>query len=87
LSLIAFLFLSLSDPFIGGLAILLELFVFVSYALGAFTNDYYWLIKEIIGKSNEINVPGMGESLVIPIVAPIAVFYLRMEQMFYINLF
>jgi adenylate cyclase len=72
LCLIAFLFLSIFDPLMGGIGVIIEIFIFVSMAIGAFTQDYLWLIKLISGNSNKINVPGFGESLVIPVIAPIA---------------
>lgn len=69
LAFIAFIFLASMNPLFAGVSILVELLIFISIALGSFTNDYFWLVKLTFGNWNNINVPGKGESLYVPVVA------------------
>jgi len=83
LSLVAFLFLTLMNPLFAGLGIVMEILVFTSIAVGAFTTDSWWLLKifiqnilpdswlEKIGEWIIIRTPEMGESMIIPLVAPL----------------
>ena len=71
LSLIAYVFLSAMNPLVAGLCIIMELLIFVSVAIGAFTADSLWLTKLLLGRWHTINVPGMGQSTFVPVVAPI----------------
>lgn len=71
LALIAYIFLTSMNPLFAGLSILVELLIFISVAVGGFTNDSFWLVKLIFGSWDSINVPGMGESNYIPVVASV----------------
>ncbi len=71
LALITYILLASMNPLFAGLSILVELLIFISIAVGAFTTDSFWLVKLIFGSWDSIDVPGMGESTYIPVVAPI----------------
>ena len=71
LSLIAYALISFLNPLLAGIFIILELLVFVSLAIGAFTADPLWLAKLLMGNWSKINVPGFGQSTIVPVVAPI----------------
>ncbi len=84
LSLLAFIFLTFMNPLFAGLSILLEVLAFFSFAVGQFTADSWWLLKAFIhnilptpwiaklGDWIFIRTPGIGESTIVPILAPIA---------------
>jgi adenylate cyclase len=71
LSLLAYLAISFMNPLLAGLFIVVEILVFLSLAIGAFTADFLWLVKTLIGKGGSISVPGFQDSTVVPVVAPI----------------
>ena len=83
LSLIAFLILSYLNPVTAGILIILEGIIYFAVACGLFVDDLLWFIKSNLAKilpestvtgNQEIfntPLPEIGESLVIPIVAPI----------------
>lgn len=83
LSFLAFLFLAFMNPLFAGISIAVEVLVFISIALGTFTMDSWWLLKamlqnifptswlEKMGEWVIIESPGMGESMIVPIVAPL----------------
>lgn len=71
LSLLAFILITFLNPLLAGLCIFLELAIFFSVAIGAFTNDSLWLVKQILGNWNKINVPGFGQSTIVLTIAPI----------------
>ncbi len=82
-SFLTFVFLLLMNPIFAGLSIILVVLVFLNFALGAFTADFLWLLKSLLhnilpeswinrmGDWIFINTPGIGESKIIPVVAPI----------------
>jgi len=59
-----------TPPIWGFVIMAVELIIWVSYSIGAFLTDYLWLYKLIAGQN--INVPGLGESAMIPILFPAA---------------
>jgi len=71
LSLIGYLLISFMNPVLAGLCIVLELFIFVSFAIGAFTADPLWLVKLFMGNWSKINIPALGESTIVPVVASV----------------
>ncbi|NOZ73943.1 MAG: adenylate/guanylate cyclase domain-containing protein [FCB group bacterium] len=84
LSVIALLLLLLANPIIAGILIIFEGTTYFAIVAGAFTQDYFWLPKVLFSAilpnsfvSNHPDwfvphLPGVGESLVLPLVAPIA---------------
>ena len=71
LGIVAYLFISFLNPMLAGIGIIVEILLFVSIAIGAFTADGLWLIKTLTGNWSGINVPVIHGSFVIPILAPI----------------
>ncbi|MBQ83660.1 MAG: hypothetical protein CMG31_02560 [Candidatus Marinimicrobia bacterium] len=71
LSLLAYLAISFMNPLLAGLFIVVEILVFLSLAIGAFTADSLWLVKTLIGRGGSISVPGFQDSTLVPVVAPI----------------
>ncbi|MBV54711.1 MAG: hypothetical protein CMG27_02835, partial [Candidatus Marinimicrobia bacterium] len=71
LALITYILLASMNPLFAGLSILVELLIFISIAVGSFTSDSLWLVKLVFGSWNSIDVPGMGESTYIPVVASV----------------
>ena len=71
LSLLAYLAISFMNPLLAGLFIVVEILVFLSLAIGAFTADFLWLVKTLIGRGGSISVPGFQDSTLVPVVAPI----------------
>jgi len=71
LSMIAFVIISFLSPGLAGISIILEILLFVSIAIGSFTNDSLWLVKILIGKWESINASDINASLIIPVVAPV----------------
>ena len=83
LSLIAFFILSYLNPVSAGILIILEGIIYFAVACGLFVDDMFWFIKSnlisILPESTVLNnpklfstmLPGIGESYIIPIVAPI----------------
>ena len=71
-------------PIVSGLIIFVEGIIYYAFAMGAFTNDYFWFLKssisvllpdslnEIFYDQLKINLPMPGESYIYPIIAPIA---------------
>jgi len=71
-------------PIIAGAVIFSEILIYYAIANGAFTNDYWWMLKTVIAtilpeslydkyyESLQVALPGPGESYMMPIVAPIA---------------
>ena len=95
LSLIAMILFSLQNVYITGIGIVVEIIVFISIALGSFTSDFLWIIKKAIhllpmniienmGDWILINSPGIGESAMMPVVAPLAgIFLTYVGNVFY----
>ena len=83
LSVVAFLILSFLNPVIAGILIILEGIIYFGIACGLFVDDLLWMIKSsmasILPNATVADypeyfataLPGIGQSLVIPIVAPI----------------
>ncbi|MFQ6614178.1 MAG: adenylate/guanylate cyclase domain-containing protein, partial [Fidelibacterota bacterium] len=83
LSVIALMLLLLANPIVAGILIILEGTTYFAIVAGAFTQDYFWLPKvlfsSILPKTFVSNnpewfvphLPGPGESLVLPLVAPL----------------
>jgi adenylate cyclase len=83
LSVVAFLILSFLNPVIAGILIILEGIIYFGIACGLFVDDLFWTIKSamasILPNATVADypeyfataLPGIGQSLVIPIVAPI----------------
>jgi len=83
LSLIAMILFSLKNVYVTGIGIAVEILIFISFAIGSFTNDFLWFIKNTIyflpmsfkknmGDWILINNPGIGASEIMPVVAPLA---------------
>lgn len=82
LSILTFILFSFTSPALSGILVLIEIFVWVCYAIGAFVNDYLWIGKylllelfptfsETLGESVMISPPGFNESILIPVVFPV----------------
>ena len=83
LSVVAFLILSFFNPVIAGILIILEGIIYFGIACGLFVDDLFWMIKSSMAsifpnatvadypEYFATALPGIGQSLVIPIVAPI----------------
>lgn len=88
LALLAIILLSILSPLPGGLTIIVEMLIFMSIAIGAFIDDSFWMVKylfqiilpdsllEKLGNILTINVPGMGQSVLVPLIAPMVVIIL-----------
>ena len=71
-------------PIVAGFVIFSEGLLYYAFAMGMFSNDYWWFLKSVISKIipnsfhdlfyNQLQValPGPGESYIMPIIAPIA---------------
>tara|TARA_B100000470_G_scaffold64505_1_gene49058 strand:- start:547 stop:1797 length:1251 start_codon:yes stop_codon:yes gene_type:complete len=83
LSLIAFLILSFLNPITAGILIVVEGIIYFGIACGIFVDDIFWLLKDsilsilpqsILANNPELlktPLPVVGQSYVIPIVAPL----------------
>jgi len=71
--LFAYLIIAFLDPLWGAIMIGLEAIVLFSISVGMFTTDHMWLFKWISGNSESILIPPPGETLFIPITAPLVV--------------
>tara|TARA_A100001011_G_scaffold195066_1_gene203415 strand:+ start:5293 stop:7776 length:2484 start_codon:yes stop_codon:yes gene_type:complete len=71
LSLVAYIFISSLSPLLAGIFILMEILIFYSIAVGAFTNDYFWILKILTNSWSKINTPGINDSYVIPVIPSI----------------
>ncbi|MDP6877961.1 MAG: adenylate/guanylate cyclase domain-containing protein [Candidatus Marinimicrobia bacterium] len=78
LSLIALAILSFVNPVVAGFLIILECLVYFAVACGLFAGDIFWGIKTILPNfmisnlSLHYQLPQIGESYIIPIVAPLS---------------
>ncbi|NQV38405.1 MAG: adenylate/guanylate cyclase domain-containing protein [Candidatus Marinimicrobia bacterium] len=84
LCIIAYILLSFMNPVLAGILIFIEGLVYFGLACGQFTNDSFWMVKVLLRKvfpdSFVIDhqswffsdLPGIGESTMIPIIVPIA---------------
>ena len=71
-SLIAYLIIVFLDPLWGGILVVVEAVALWSISTAMFTSDNWWLFKYLSGNSESILVPKPGQSLFVPIVAPMA---------------
>lgn len=84
LCMVAFIFLSIFNPVVAGILILLQSVIYFAIVGGLFTDDLLWFLKYILMSIlpsgfveknwNWFNsiLPGVGSSIVIPLVAPLA---------------
>jgi len=72
LAFIAFFLLNFVNPIIAALFVIVEGIIYYGLVCGAFMNDYFWMVK-IFFSRDSIALPGIGESYVLPMVAPIVV--------------
>lgn len=72
-ALIAYLIIVFFGPLWGGILVAVEAILLFSTSVGSFVNDYWWIFKWISGNSEGVAVPAPGESLFVPIMAPLAV--------------
>ena len=70
LVLLTLLFVSKAPPLWGFVVMTIEIIAWVSYAVGSFLTDQLWIYKLIAGL--ELNMPGLGESAMIPILFPVS---------------
>ncbi|NQT98283.1 MAG: adenylate/guanylate cyclase domain-containing protein [Candidatus Marinimicrobia bacterium] len=82
--LITFITIAFVNPVIAGILILIEAVTYFGLACGFFVNDLWWFVKMVFTMilpdsfiQNHLELfttalPGIGESLIIPIVMPIA---------------
>ena len=70
LALIAFFLLDYVNPIIAAVSVFIEGILYFGFVCGAFMNDYFWMVK-IFFSRDSIALPGIGESYVLPMVAPI----------------
>ena len=73
-TLLTLLLVTKPEPIIALSIMLGELVVWFSYSIGEFVGDYFWIIKTIGNLFTEnqfpINIPGAGESVMIPVLFP-----------------
>ncbi|NQT62225.1 MAG: adenylate/guanylate cyclase domain-containing protein [Candidatus Marinimicrobia bacterium] len=72
-ALLAYLIIAFLDPLWGAILIGLEATVLFSISVGMFTTDHLWFFKWISGNSESILIPPPGETLFVPIMAPLVV--------------
>lgn len=72
-ALIAYLVIAFIDPLWGAILVGLEAIILFSLSVGFFTTDHLWFFKWISGNSQSILVPEPGETLFMPIMAPLLV--------------
>ena len=65
---VTLLLVTKTPPIWGFVIMAVEVLIWISYSIGAFLTDYLWLYKLIAGQ--EINIPGFGESAMVPILFP-----------------
>ena len=74
LTLITLLLVTKPEPMIALSIMLAELVVWFSYSIGEFIGDYFWIIKTIgnffIENKFPLDIPGAGESVMIPVLFP-----------------
>ena len=70
LIILTLIFVSKAPPLWGFLVMVIEVVSWASYAIGSFLTDQLWLYKLIVGQ--DLNMPGMGESAMIPILFPVS---------------
>jgi len=70
---IAYLLIVFLDPLWGGILIALEGLLLFIISLGLFTTDYLWFFKWVSGNADSILVPASGETVFLPIMAPLVV--------------
>ncbi len=75
-ALVAYLIIAFLDPVWGAVLIGLEAILLFSISVAMFTTDHWWIFKWISGNSESILIPPPGETLFVPIVAPLVVMIL-----------
>ncbi len=75
-AILAYLAIAFFDPLWGGIIIAFEAIILFSISVGLFTTDYLWIFKWISGNTDNILVPAPGETLFLPIIAPLLVMVL-----------
>lgn len=70
---LAYLIISFFDPLWGGVLIFLEAIILFSISVTMFTTDTWWIFKWISGNAESIIVPPPGETMFVPIIAPLFV--------------
>jgi len=85
---LTFITIAFVNPVIAGILVLIEAILYFSIACGFFVADQFWLVKMMFSKllptsfvqNNpdwfSIGLPGIGESMMLPIALPIAAFAL-----------
>ena len=72
-AILAYLIISFFDPLWGGILIVLEAGILFSISVGMFTSDHMWIFKWMAGNSEGIIVPPPGQTIFVPIIAPLFV--------------
>ncbi len=76
LSFITLLVVTRLEPFTGFLFVSCEIFLWLSYSIGLFFNDYIWILKLVYNgiASNlwAINMPEFYQSAIVPVIFPAA---------------
>jgi len=75
-ALVAYLIIAFVNPLWGAILIGLEGTILFSISVGMFTTDQMWFFKWISGNSESILIPPAGETLFVPIMAPLLVMIL-----------
>ena len=70
ISFLTFFIITYFKPLTSALLSFLIIFIWFDISIGAFLNDYLWIFKFIFG--GNINVPDIGESIIIPVIYPIS---------------
>ena len=68
--ILTLIFVSKAPPLWGFLVMAVEVILWISYSIGAFLSDYMWIYKLVTNQS--INAPGVGESMMIPVLFPMS---------------
>jgi len=68
---VAYLIIVFFGPLWGGLLVGLEAMLLLSINVGLFTTDHLWLFKWMSGNAESITVPAPGQTLFVPIMAPL----------------
>jgi len=83
LSIVSYAFLMWLGPVFGGIVLLFIALLFADISLGLFFRDYLWIFKRMLdliltdnflqtlGNPQVIGVPGLGKSVLVPVVSPL----------------
>ena len=72
LVILTLLLVNKPEPMFGLLIIIILILGWLSYSIGAFCLDYFWLIKNLLGKDILFTINQFGNSKLLPVVFPIA---------------